>query len=228
MNVISLFYLSLYCLIGRLCVHGEISLDITIISSTKPFLMPCLLQSIIPLLKHNNNKKGLLLLFLALYFAWQGDVFLIPETKGVVSEVGFILGLLSFLIMQILYIIIFNSIEGIGLVSKYPLLATPYILLYVGVNYIINPYVEDLLIPVLVYSACLIYMAICSLNLVGKIPTPYAVTITVGSLLFAISDAIIAFQKFNLINTSSMTQGAIIFTYIIAQLLIVLGYILYK
>ena len=224
MNVTSLLYLSSFTLLGRLCVYGEIHRNISIITATKPLLMPCLIQAIRPLLKHNDNKKGLLLLFTALYFAWQGDVFLLPET----NELGFILGLLSFLIMQIIYIIIFNSIEGIGIVSKNPILTLPYILLYLGVNYIINPYVDDLFIPVLVYSACLIYMSICALNLVGKIATSYAVTITAGSLIFAISDALIAFQKFNIINTSSMTQGAIMFTYIIAQLLIVLGYTLYK
>jgi len=212
LNISSLLYLTGYTLLGRLCIKGEIQNKYEIILATKPLLMPCLIQVIRPIMKRYCNdkdqSKGLYLLTIALVFAFFGDIFLLPcSDDKEVSEEGFILGLLSFLIMQIIYINIFNSVNGIGIVSKNRLLVIPYLLLYIGVNYIINPYVDDLFVPVLVYSACLIYMAICSLNLIGKIPFQYALTITIGSLVFAISDAIIAFQKFKLIESSTLAQG---------------------
>lgn len=215
LDISSLLYLCGYTLLGKLCIKGEIQNKISMIIATKPLLMPCLIQVIRPTIKKYSNDTGLYLLSLALVFAFFGDIFLLPcSDDKEVSEEGFILGLLSFLIMQIIYINIFNSVNGIGIVSKNRLLVIPYLLLYIGVNYIINPYVDDLFVPVLVYSACLIYMAICSLNLIGKIPFQYALTITIGSLVFAISDAIIAFQKFKIIESSSLAQGILLFSFI--------------
>ena len=232
MNTFSLLYLCIYLFIGRMCINGEITIDILKVYSTKPLLMPALIQSIRYSLIQvkQENKNGLYLAYIALYFAWLGDIFLLPSSidNKDPTEIGFILGLLSFLIMQLIYINMFNSIKGVGIVQKNKILIAPYFALYVGVNFIINPYVKELFVPVLIYSACLIYMAICSLNLIGKIHSIYAITITIGSLVFAISDALIAFQKFNLIESNSLTQGAIMFTYIIAQFLIIIGFTLTK
>lgn len=211
-----------------MCINGEITMNILKIYETKPLLMPILIQSIrcsISQIK-KDNRNGIYFLFLALHMAWLGDIFLLPSSvdNKDPTEIGFILGLLSFLIMQLIYIHMFNLIKGFGIVEKNKILIFPYLILYIGVNYLINPYVKELFIPVLVYSACLIFMAICSLNLFGKIQTGYALIITMGSLVFTISDALIGFQKFSLIDSNRMTQGAIMFTYIIAQLLIVVGF----
>ena len=232
MNTFSLVYLCIYTYIGRMCIRGEITMNTLQIYATKPLLMPILIQSIrCSLLQiKKKNRNSIYLLFLALHMAWLGDIFLLPSSvdNKDPTEIGFILGLLSFLIMQLIYIHMFNSIEGLGIVETNKLLILPYLVLYVVVNYLINPYVKELFIPVLVYSACLIYMAICSLNLIGKIQASNAITITIGSIVFAISDAFIAFQKFNLIQSNTLTQGIIMFTYIIDQLFIILGFTLSK
>jgi len=151
----------------------------------------------------------------ALVAALLGDIFLLRDDL-------FVWGLLSFLCMQILYILTFikgknyyglrEGVFGIGLIVF---------------NFLILrwlwPLLNDMAIPVLVYSCAISIMSWFAWTR-DKLSAGYWL-IWVGTLLFIISDMTIAIHKFTEVRLGSLTIMA---TYSIAQLLIVLGYLSFR
>ncbi|MCL2186130.1 MAG: lysoplasmalogenase [Treponema sp.] len=164
----------------------------------------------------------LLPIVLALVFAWIGDVVLIK----IDNLVCFRIGLASFLIGHIFYVI---AMFEHAMPLHYPAF---FISIAVGASLgfllikIVKP-TPEMKIPVIVYAATILLMAISALQLYLSQDFPqglFGILVFTGSLCFVASDsslAMVTFQK-KPYYVFCMT------TYIAAQLLITLGFCQFK
>jgi uncharacterized membrane protein YhhN len=159
----------------------------------------------------------------AFLFSWLGDIFMMFTEKG---EVFFASGVFAFLVAQIFYIILF--LKTITLSGKKPFLKKqPYwliayiaygmlfaILLYGSLDTILK-------IAIFFYITAILSMSAMALNRFGNgHPVSFTLVFT-GSILFIISDSIIAIDRF--LFAFEHARSIILFTYILAQYLIMRG-----
>lgn len=184
---------------------------------------------LMPVLMIYAVNDGIDMLFLpALVFAWIGDIFLYWDAE----ENCFRIGLGSFLIMQLFYTISFirlpdasNSYFTLHPTSKTIVIGL-YATLYIVLNYIIADTVikGNMQVPVLVYSLAICSMSISALNSSTK-NKHSGYNLFIGTLLFIISDGIIALTKFEIIKLEKfIAQMLIMSTYCLAQAIIVHAY----
>ncbi|EAY29607.1 lysoplasmalogenase [Microscilla marina] len=158
----------------------------------------------------------------ALVFSWGGDVSLMFVKQ---SELFFMVGLANFLIAHVLYVVAYQKSVNMsgqkGFVSRNPLWALPFLLLGVGLYAYLFPHLKELAVPVLVYASTIVLMAVFALNRKGCTHPISFQWVFYGALLFVVSDAIIAINKF----VVSIPQAGLVImvTYIAAQYLIVKG-----
>ncbi len=180
---------------------------------TKPLLLPLL---ILYDYQNQQNRTSFFSTFrIALIFAWLGDILLMLPN-------AFVPGLLAFLIMQVLYIRIFwqdCATPRKGFVFRHLWI----MLLLVGYHLMIMlpvwPYLGAMQIPVSVYSIVISIMVLAAINRIGEVPN--ALTVTIGAVLFMVSDSLIAITKFG--SDFAYSGFCVMLTYIIAQYLIVMG-----
>jgi len=160
---------------------------------------------------------------LAFVFSWIGDLLLMFGSQGLLF---FISGLSSFLVAQVVYIFLF--LRTINLSGRKPFLRkSPFWLIaYIGyglVLYIVlYNHLEDVLkIAVFVYMIAIMGMSAMALNRYGNGHPVSFSFVFAGSLLFVLSDSLIAINRF-LIPVPY--EGLFIMsTYISAQFLIMKG-----
>ncbi|MCP9753098.1 lysoplasmalogenase [Ferruginibacter sp. HRS2-29] len=186
----------------------------------KPLLMPVLFFTA---LFSTGPGKGKWLILTGLLFSFAGDVFLMYDQE---YPIFFILGLLSFLITHVLYIIYFLRIPSAGkpsLLKKYPGLFL-LILIYVGsLLTLLFPFLEALKIPVLVYALILGSMLLAALHAFSRLERKTALFFAIGATFFVLSDSLLAIDKFY----ASFAQAGflIMLTYCVAQFFIVKGFL---
>jgi len=172
---------------------------------TKPLLMPILM-----LLAFQLKIKDKALYF-ELFFSLLGDVFLMFS-----GEKFFMMGLGSFLLAHVFYILLFKTEFKFQ-----PLKTLPFVIITSAYFLIIKPGIDqNLILPVLAYCVVITLMGIFASNRITN-RTSY-ITILIGSILFVISDSLIAFNKFY--APLPMSTLWIMSTYGIAQYLIVTGW----
>ncbi|MAU27393.1 MAG: lysoplasmalogenase [Muricauda sp.] len=154
---------------------------------------------------------------LGLLFSLSGDVLLMFDES---SPLFFIGGLLSFLLAHLMYLSVFlkKSMFTIKGSLVYGILLAVYATV---VLYLIFPNVGDLLPFVIVYIVVLLMLV-----LVAFLRKPYTNNLSYrlflfGALSFMFSDSLLALNKFY--QSFEMAAVAIMLTYALAQLLIVLG-----
>ncbi len=183
--------------------------DLSLLSTvTKPLLMPALLGLFVSSLDGLVHPLGTWVKR-ALVFSWAGDLLLMGD-----GDAFFVLGLLGFLAAQICYVIAFRPSAALGPLRSRPWLAIPYVLYGVGLLWALLPDLDALLIPVVIYAATLVAMAVLA--------TGVSPTTAVGAILFLISDSLIASTRLSDILPTSAAQW-VMPTYLLGQLLIVLG-----
>lgn len=187
----------------------------------KPLLMPVLIMLVLSNRYHSN--KGWIIA--GLFFSFIGDVMLMFEYKG---SLFFILGLASFLLTHICYIIWFLKIQSSqqSLLSKQPWLAAVVVAYCVGLVYLLYPGLGDLKVPVMIYAVVIGCMLLCSLHVFYKIRPNANWFLLAGALLFVVSDSILAISKF--LSPFLMSNVLIMLTYCAAQFFIVRGYQLFS
>lgn len=187
---------------------------------SKILLMPLLALWLVMFCKHLQQPitKPLRFVLIGLAFAWLGDIAL-----SFTGDLWFGLGLLNFLVMQVLYILAYRSIPGPGMLRAWPLAWIPFALLWLGVNVVLFGKTGVMFIPVLVYSFMLVLMAAQALDLVLRVDRRYGWITFLGAMLFVVSDALIAFTAFEVFETSRAVSIAIMATYAVAQAMIVVG-----
>lgn len=210
--------MSAFVLVGVLNVIAEASSNADAITLTKPLLMPLLLAWLVTLVGR-WWPTPLRWLAVGIVFAWIGDLALMGE-----GDSAFHVGIAAFLVMQVCYLVAFLRVPGPGLVRAWKVALIPYVLVWVGINVVISGGVGAMRIPVLVYSAVALAMAVGALDLVLRLPQPLAWRVAGGALLFVVSDALIAMTAFGPLTESAGWSALIMATYIAAQGLIVTGF----
>lgn len=189
---------------------------------TKPALMITLILYFLSATKQINSKDKMLFIF-AMIFALLGDTFLMFQAQ---NPLFFMLGLGSFLLMQIGYSVYFNrEIEF----RKSFLWQKPYwtipIIVYALILYkIVSENAGGLIWAILAYTICIATMMLSAINRFGAVYQKNFRWVFWGALFFLISDSVLALNKF----TAPIPHAGfwIMSTYTLAQYLIVRGVVL--
>ena len=151
----------------------------------------------------------------ALVFSWAGDVFLI-------SSDWFMAGLVSFLIAHIFYIVAYQK-TGAATGQLKAVDIVKFVIYGAALIWFIYPGLGDLLVPVLIYALVLLGMGVWAHKRRGATSTASFKLVALGAILFAISDGLIAVNKFA--YPIPAERILIMSIYISAQYLIVQGLI---
>lgn len=175
---------------------------------TKPLILTFLL-----LFYLNATVEKMSLYIGAVLFSLLGDVLLIFN-----GELNFILGLLSFLIAHVLFIVIvFKDLRKSTLKAKLGVLI-PFSIVCLGLILFLKDSLGEMLIPVIVYAAVIsAFGAVSLLNYMGS-RSRNSLVLFLGSVLFITSDSILAIDKFY--ESKALFSVLIMLTYISAQYLI--------
>jgi uncharacterized membrane protein YhhN len=174
----------------------------------KPLLMPLLLAFLVASLGGLQHPLATWVKR-ALVFSWVGDLLLMGD-----GDLFFILGIAAFLGAQICYIAGFRPFTALGPLRNKPWLAVPYVAVGVGLLVMLAPDLGVLFLPVTLYAAALVTMAVLA---IGVSPATAA-----GAALFLVSDSLIALTGLSDLLPDA-AGDAIMPTYVVGQLLIVLG-----
>jgi uncharacterized membrane protein YhhN len=183
----------------------------------KPLIIPALigyLDSQMPTITKGLSKWVLA----ALLFSLSGDVFLMFEGK---NSVFFLLGLSSFLLAHIFYIVFFHQVRIRENVKSNPWLLVAVVVYYAALVTLLSPYFGDMKIPVLVYGIVISFMLMLALHMLFIKNKSAGQWMMIGALLFVMSDSILAVNKFY--QSFELAGILIMLTYGLAQLFIIEG-----
>jgi uncharacterized membrane protein YhhN len=160
-------------------------------------------------------------MFAGLIFSWAGDVIL--EFSKVKPNL-FVEGLLCFLLAHIMYFTVFITTPGKNsILSDRVWFLIPVMIFGTGLVAYLYGDLAEMKLPVIIYAIVILTMLSGAINRSEKVNQRSYWLVLAGAVLFVISDSSIAVNKFSLPFESS---GIVIMsTYIIAQYLIVTGYI---
>ena len=161
------------------------------------------------------------LMLAGLFFSWAGDVML--ELTHLDANM-FIPGLVCFLLTHIIYFTVFFLTPGESvIIRKYVYLLIPLILYGAGLIYYLYDDLAGFRIPVIIYTIAILTMLTGAIDRIKKVNKISFSLVLTGAILFLISDSAIAINKFS--HHFEYSSIVIISTYVIAQYLIVAGYI---
>ncbi|MBN8876583.1 MAG: lysoplasmalogenase [Sphingobacteriales bacterium] len=154
----------------------------------------------------------------ALLFSWVGDILLMFQDK---KSLFFLLGLSSFLLAHIFYIIFLHKVRLAEKIK--PRLWT---LLVVAVYYsvliaFLSPWLGDMRLPVRVYGMVISFMLLLALHLLFLANRKAGLCIAIGAILFVLSDSLLAINKFY--QPFEAAGFLIMLTYGLAQLFLIIG-----
>lgn len=183
----------------------------------KPFLLPFLLLAVYQFEAFPTRN----LLLAALTFSWIGDIILLFSDR---KEIYFILGLVSFLISHLVYIVLFlkqksaraylkNILFWFAVVAVFFYLDSLMDLLYTSLG--------PLKLPVTVYAITISVMLIVALKGYFSWEKPANILVFLGAVAFVASDSLLAVNKFY--EPIPQASFWIMSTYLIAQFSIVVG-----
>jgi len=167
----------------------------------------------------SDLKKWILL---ALAFSWVGDIFLLFESK---ETVFFLLGLSSFLIAHIFYIVFFHVVRLRENIMGNILFLLLVVIYYTTLMTVISPYLEKMKLPVRIYGVVISFMLLLALHTWFIKNKKASLMIITGAVLFIISDSLLAFNKFY--SSFDYAGIGVMLTYGLAQLFIAEGAIKY-
>jgi len=184
---------------------------------TKCFLMPFLAMTYY--LGCPKEKFSKVILF-AILFGYLGDILLLIEGR-------FLLGVVSFLIGHLLYIVTFFVETGLKNYRKNLLVLLLVCVVYFYIETEVLGYFRPALVkfglwgPLFVYTSILSALNISSALYAYCYRNIYSILAYIGSIIFYVSDCILAKQLF--FEYNKYYQISIMFTYILGQSLISLG-----
>jgi uncharacterized membrane protein YhhN len=185
----------------------------------KPLLIPSLLWMIYAML-NTLCKLPIGWISAGLLFAWAGDIFLLFDAY---NPLFFLLGLSSFLITHILYIIFFVKSLGQKMKGKTTISGIDIIIGIYGMilMYLLWNGLGTMKVPVIIYATCICTMAITCMRCKSVMPERIWKWLALGAMLFVISDSILAINKF--LSASAVAPPLVMLTYGLAQLFIAVG-----
>lgn len=202
--------LTAYVVLAVAHVACQLAERTTAAAATQVALMPLLAVALVALADPGHRLVRLTLVALA--FSWLGDSVprLLDGDPAFLAMVGF------FLVAQVVYVVAFRPYAGESLLTR----RRPWLVAYlVPVAVLLALTLPDagVLVPAVgTYGACLLAMALLA---TGVHPLAWA-----GGAVFAVSDGLIALGAFGPWDlVSPLGSAAVMTTYTLAQLLIVLG-----
>jgi uncharacterized membrane protein YhhN len=161
------------------------------------------------------------LMFAGLFFSWAGDVILEFSHR---NDDLFIPGLVCFLLAHIMYLTVFFTTPGKNIILRNRVyLLIPVLIYGIGFVYYLYNDLAEMRLPVILYSIVILTMLVGAINRLEKVNrTSYYMVLT-GAILFVLSDSSIAINKFG--HPFESSGLLIMSTYIVAQYLIIAGYI---
>jgi len=189
-------------------------------------MKPAVIIALISWLALNDGFSGQMIWFgIGLVFSLAGDIFLMLPTNH------FIKGLISFLLAHIAYIIGLNQtippLNIVSLILTILVLVTTYQMYRRITSGLSEAGRKTLTIPLLIYTVAISIMLLSALLTLVRpsweaLP---ALIVSIGALMFFISDSILAWNKFvHVINYGSL---AVMVTYHLGQLGIIIGAAIY-
>jgi uncharacterized membrane protein YhhN len=158
----------------------------------------------------------------ALFFSWVGDILLMFQ---VANQLFFLLGLSSFLLAHIFYIIFFQTIRAREKIRPKVWLLLIVLVYYTPLISFLSPHLGDMKMPVIIYGAVISLMLSLAMDMLF-IPNKRAGRwMMIGALLFVLSDSILAINQFY--QSFPLAGVIIMLTYGLAQLFIIEGAIKY-
>jgi uncharacterized membrane protein YhhN len=154
----------------------------------------------------------------ALFCSLSGDVFLMFQDK---KPLFFLLGLSSFLLAHILYIIYFHHVRVKENVKGNPWFLVIVVLYYAVLTGVLSPYLGDMKLPVRIYGIVISFMFMLAMHMLFIKNKTAGRWMMQGALLFIISDSILAINKFY--QPFDLAGILIMLTYGVAQFYIVKG-----
>ena len=183
---------------------------------TKPFLIPLILVLYISCCFrfHVSVHPAEVV---ALVFGWIGDISLMGK-----SDRSFLIGLCAFLIGHVAYLLMFLRLH-VPAVSAKCLMAVLFYAAYASLFYhSLMQYAQDhWKKPIVFYIVMISSMSLCACLLHGDISLSAWGCLWGGSLLFMISDSLVAWEKF-----ADPSIHGVMETYVSAQVLIMIGVLL--
>lgn len=171
----------------------------------------------------NSSEHLSKLVLLAIFFSFGGDTLLMFDDS---NSMFFMLGLASFLISHIFYILAYrqhrdeqltDGLQGIQRIR----LAFPIILAGTGLVIVLYPVLGALRFPVMAYALVLVLMVLNALFRFGRTNNRSFWMVFGGAILFMVSDSLLAINKF--LQPIANAGLFIMSTYIIAQFLLIEG-----
>ncbi len=193
-------------------------------SITKVLMMPLLMMLLWKKMGFTVKHR---FIFYALFFSWMGDIFLLLQRYYSPSEsrLFFSLGLFSFLVAHLAYIVCFlKDISGknkVSLVVENPYLVLPFLAFLIVCLGYLSPNLGEMKLPIYIYAVCIIAMLLAAINRFNFVTQKSFYLICSGAILFVLSDTALAINLF--IHQSVILSVFVMLTYALAQLFIVLG-----
>ncbi len=203
---------------------GRFTDNIRLEYPVKPLIM---IWMAVYFLIYSKKQSFTIPVLLAFFFSWVGDNFLMFSEK---NELFFFAGVGGFFLAQLTYIFIYSRYseeKRKGYLQRNPMIIILFLLYVGGIYYILLPGLEGIMKPViLVYALSLIGMSMMALNRRGRVNPSSFRFVFMGSILFLLSDSMIAINKFAM--EIPLAGFWIMITYILAQYLIMRGLVLEK
>lgn len=158
----------------------------------------------------------------ALLFSWIGDILLMFQGE---KEIFFLLGLSSFLLAHIFYIIFFHCIRLKENIKSNPWMLVAVVLYYASLISWLSPYLGKMKLPVRVYGVVISFMLLLAMHMLYMKNKAAGKWMLAGAALFVLSDSILAINKFYF--SFETADIFIMLTYGLAQLFIIEGAVLY-
>ena len=180
----------------------------------KPLIIIWLLAYFILQLRavRSNLKKWIIA---ALLFSWLGDVLLMLQDD---NSFFFLLGLSAFLVAHVFYILFFHFIRMKENVKSRWWLLLIAVLYYLILISLLSPHLGDMKLPVRIYAIVISFMFMLAMHMSFIKYKNAGRWMTLGALLFVISDSVLAINKFY--QSFEIAGIVVMLTYGLAQLFI--------
>jgi uncharacterized membrane protein YhhN len=187
----------------------------------KPLIVIWLMAWFVLQLRYIRNRLKKWIIF-ALFFSWLGDVLLMFHLE---DPLFFLLGLSSFLVSHIFYILFFHFIRVKEMVKSRWYLVLIVALYYAIVIAILSPHLGEMKLPVRMYAIVISFMFLLAMHMLYIKNRAIGLWMMAGGLLFVVSDSLLAFNKFY--QPFEMAGFYVMSTYGLAQLFLTEGAIRY-
>lgn len=222
MRKTNMVWLNVYVLISITHIMSIVIGNVALNTYSKYALIPALILHVWK--NRVSGDRSYFWLLSALLFSWIGDGLLLYTQ---VNEIYFLLGLASFLLAHVAYIISFRkaatSESAVALNKLWILLPVGYAGTLIA---LLIPHLGDMMVPVVAYALIITAMCVQAMLRFGKTSGYSYWFVLIGAIIFIASDSMIAWSTFH--TPFDLSRLLIMSTYIVAQYLLVSGLLLHE